>query len=126
MAISELVKISPIIDLPLHLKNRGVKNIDSVIVGQPEFFKSLNDVIKNTPIEILKEYVDVYKRQVKHRYLSFATKYWFQFCISIDHTFVFSILKLVSFDVIPNFLYCTCTRNSFATNDLSLIHILFV
>ena len=57
MAISELAKISPTIDLPLHLKNRGVKNIDSVIVGQPEFFKSINDIIKNTPIAILKEYV---------------------------------------------------------------------
>lgn len=57
MAISSLSRISPVLDLPLHLKNTGVKNIDSVIVGQPDFFKGLNQIVKNTPIDILKEYV---------------------------------------------------------------------
>ncbi|MEP7267635.1 MAG: M13 family metallopeptidase [Saprospiraceae bacterium] len=57
MAITQLNRISPIIDIPAHLKNMGVKAIDSVIVGQPEFFKSLNEIVKKTPLETLKDYV---------------------------------------------------------------------
>lgn len=56
-AIKDLRKISPTIDLPLHLKTTGVKNIDSVIVGQPEFFKQINEIVVKTPIETLKQYV---------------------------------------------------------------------
>jgi putative endopeptidase len=43
MAVADLPKLSPVIDWKNHLKITGVQNIDSVIVGQPEFFKALNN-----------------------------------------------------------------------------------
>lgn len=57
MAIRDLNKISPVIDLSAFIKNRGAQKIDSIIVGQPEFFKSLNATVKSTPLALLKDYV---------------------------------------------------------------------
>lgn len=57
MAISDLTKMSANIDWPLYLKNIGVQHVDSVIVGQPEFFKAVSDVLASTPISDLKHYV---------------------------------------------------------------------
>lgn len=57
MAVAELGKMAANIDWTGFLNNIGVKSVDSVIVGQPEFFKTLNDVLNNTPIEDLKSYV---------------------------------------------------------------------
>lgn len=39
------------------MNKTGVNNIDSVIVGQPDFFKSMNTVVKATPLATLKDYV---------------------------------------------------------------------
>ena len=57
MAVADLGKMAPNIDWALYLKNMDVKNIDSVIVGQPEFFKTLNQVLITTPLPDLKQYV---------------------------------------------------------------------
>ncbi len=57
MAIADLGKMAPNIDWASYLKNMEVKNIDSVIVGQPEFFKTLNQVLTTTPLADLKHYV---------------------------------------------------------------------
>ncbi|MDZ4709187.1 MAG: M13 family metallopeptidase [Saprospiraceae bacterium] len=57
LAIEDLKKISPLVDLPLHIKNTGVRHLDSVLVGQPEFFRAMNEVIKSTPLNVLKDYV---------------------------------------------------------------------
>jgi putative endopeptidase len=54
MAIGDLPKLSPAVDWSNHLKITGVNNIDSVIVGQPEFFKALNNELKSTPIDVWK------------------------------------------------------------------------
>lgn len=54
MAIADLSKMSSNIDWSNFMTLSGVKNIDSVIVGQPEFFKKLNEVLKNTPIDVWK------------------------------------------------------------------------
>ncbi len=54
MAISDLPKLSSTIDWTNFLTIAGVKDLDSVIVGQPEFFKALNTVLKTTPIEVWK------------------------------------------------------------------------
>jgi putative endopeptidase len=54
MAITELGTISKNVDWPTFLKITGIKNIDSVIVGQPEFFLALNSLLKSTPIEVWK------------------------------------------------------------------------
>jgi len=57
MAIADLPKMSPNIDWTAFLDTSGVKNIDSVIVGQPEFFKALNSALTSTPIDTWKTYV---------------------------------------------------------------------
>lgn len=57
MAIGDLSKISAGINWTNYLSTTGVKNIDSVIVGQPEFFKALNNALKSTPIDTWKTYV---------------------------------------------------------------------
>jgi putative endopeptidase len=57
MAISDLPKLSGSIDWTSYLSTANVKNIDSVIVGQPEFFKNLDDVLKSTPIALWKSYL---------------------------------------------------------------------
>lgn len=57
MAIADLGKLSSTIDWKTYLGLAGVKNVDSVIVGQPEFFKALDNVLKTTPISDLKSYV---------------------------------------------------------------------
>ena len=57
IAITDLGKISSTIDWRSLLKNMGVTKVDSVIVGQPEFFKSLDNILKSTPIPIWKDYL---------------------------------------------------------------------
>jgi putative endopeptidase len=57
MAITDLKKLSSSINWVTILKNIGVTKIDSVIVGQPEFFKSLDAILKSTPINTWKDYL---------------------------------------------------------------------
>ena len=57
MAISDLPKMAANINWTNYLTNIGVKSVDSVIVGQPEFFKTLNSVLTTTPIADWKQYV---------------------------------------------------------------------
>lgn len=59
-AISELKKIAPNTDWPGVLKQIGVKNVDSVIVGQPEFFTALDKLVKTTDIQTLKDYMTLH------------------------------------------------------------------
>ena len=54
IAIADLPKLSSNIAWTNFLSATGVKNIDSVIVGQPEFFKALNGILKSTPIDVWK------------------------------------------------------------------------
>jgi putative endopeptidase len=54
MAISDLPKLSSNIDWTNFLNTTGVKSIDSVIVGQPEFFKALNTIVRSTPVDVWK------------------------------------------------------------------------
>jgi putative endopeptidase len=57
MAITDLHKMAGNIDWATYLKITGVQKIDSVIVGQPEFFKALNDALTNIPISDWKQYL---------------------------------------------------------------------
>ena len=57
MAIADLPKMSSTIDWINFLGVAGVAHIDSVVVGQPEFFKALNEVLSSTPIDDWKPYV---------------------------------------------------------------------
>ncbi|MBK8608797.1 MAG: M13 family metallopeptidase [Chitinophagaceae bacterium] len=57
MAVEGLHKMASNIDWPAYLANIGVQKVDSVIVGQPEFFTALNDALAKTPIADWKQYV---------------------------------------------------------------------
>jgi putative endopeptidase len=57
MAITDLGKMAGNVDWVSYLKNTGVQKIDSVIVGQPEFFTALNNALTKTPISDWKQYV---------------------------------------------------------------------
>lgn len=57
MAITDLGKIAANIEWPAYLNAMGVKSVDSIIVGQPEFFTGMNKVLTSTPIADLKQYV---------------------------------------------------------------------
>lgn len=57
MAVSDLGKLNSSFNWGSYLKQSGVKNIDSVIVGQPEFFSSLDQLLKTTPLDELKAYL---------------------------------------------------------------------
>ncbi len=57
MAISDLGKMNSSVDWSNYLSIEGVKSVDSVIVGQPEFFKALDEVLKTVPIADWKSYV---------------------------------------------------------------------
>jgi len=57
MAISSLPALAGNIDWNGFLATTGVKHIDSVVVGQPEFFKALNDALKTTPLPLWKSYL---------------------------------------------------------------------
>ncbi|MBK7560553.1 MAG: M13 family metallopeptidase [Chitinophagaceae bacterium] len=59
MAIADLGKMNTQIDWPDFFRLSGVKGIDSVIVGQPDFFKTLDVVLKTVPVADWKSYVKV-------------------------------------------------------------------
>lgn len=57
MAVADLSKLSRTINWTSYLHTATIKNIDSVIVGQPEFFKNLDNVLKTTSIALWKSYL---------------------------------------------------------------------
>jgi putative endopeptidase len=58
MATGEITsKLTPSIDWARRLTALGLKNVDSVIVGQPEFLSGLQLQIRGTPLPVLKQYL---------------------------------------------------------------------
>lgn len=57
MAISDLQKISPEVDWHAVLAGMGAYNLDSLIVGQPEFFKAVSLAINKFSIDQWKAYL---------------------------------------------------------------------
>ncbi len=57
IAISRLKTISPTIDWPGTLTQLGVQHVDSVIVGQPEFYTAMDKVIATADLQTLKDYM---------------------------------------------------------------------
>lgn len=70
MAISQLKNISPTIDWASVLQQIGVKHVDSVIVGQPEFFKQLDKVVAGENLQTLKDYMTFHLVKTAAPYLS--------------------------------------------------------
>lgn len=56
-AITKMRSMSPGTDWPKYLGIIGVKRVDSVIVGQPEFYTALDKVIARTDMQVLKDYM---------------------------------------------------------------------
>jgi putative endopeptidase len=57
MSVSELEKNSPNVDWKLTLKSFGAENVDSVIVGQPEFIHQLSAAIDKFSLDDWKAYL---------------------------------------------------------------------
>ncbi len=55
MSLVAFEKLMPNAQIGMQLQSTGIK-IDSLIVGQPEFFTNYNAVLKATPIETIKKY----------------------------------------------------------------------
>jgi putative endopeptidase len=66
-------KIAPNINWNEYAKNTGVNKVDSVIVGQPEFYTALNNEIKLTPIAVWKGYLQLRLIQSSAAYLDKQT-----------------------------------------------------
>lgn len=50
-------KLTPSFDWTAICTTHGCKNVDSIIVGQPEFFSALEKNVKETPVDVLKAYL---------------------------------------------------------------------
>ncbi len=70
MAISELHSLSPNIEWPVYLAAMGVQHVDSVIVGQPEFYKELDNVISKENMQTLKDYMSFHLVRTFASYMS--------------------------------------------------------
>lgn len=57
MDVRALRNLSFSVNWPVYFKNINAKKIDSVIVGQPEFYRTLDEELKLTPIEDWKNYL---------------------------------------------------------------------
>ena len=57
MKVAEFNKLCPAVDWPAMIANVGAKNIDEVIIGQPEFFTKLDSVLKHFPLPVLQNYL---------------------------------------------------------------------
>ena len=56
-AIKQMDKVAPATDWPAHLGEIGVKQVDSIIVGQPEFYTALDKLLHTTDMETLRDYM---------------------------------------------------------------------
>lgn len=57
MSIAEVNKLTPSINWITMMSDLGLKNVDTIIVGQPEFFTALEDNLKKIPLEDWKAYL---------------------------------------------------------------------
>ncbi len=57
MSLASLDNLAGNCNWNVYLKKIGINKIDSVIVGQPEFFTAVNNELKNTPVSDWKNYL---------------------------------------------------------------------
>ena len=57
MPLAGLTKLAPAIDWKSAFEQMGYHDVDSVIVGQPEYYKQLNNVLKSVPVADWKNYL---------------------------------------------------------------------
>lgn len=63
-------RLSPEIDWEGWLSGMGIRHVDSVIVGQPEFLKAVNDLLKTVSLEDWKSYLKFHLLSSMAPYLS--------------------------------------------------------
>ena len=73
MSWAGLGKIAPAINWNEYAKTTGASKVDSVIIGQPEFYTSLSNEIKATPINVWKSYLKLRLIQNAAEYLDKET-----------------------------------------------------
>jgi putative endopeptidase len=70
VAVTGLRTLSPAVDWPVHLNELGVSHVDSVIVGQPEFYKELDKIVAGENVQTLKDYMAFHLVRTFAPYLS--------------------------------------------------------
>ena len=73
MDLAMLEKLGSNLGWPNYLKNIGIDHIDSVIVGQPEFYVALNTELKQTPLNVWKNYLRFHLVRSSANYLDKTT-----------------------------------------------------
>jgi putative endopeptidase len=73
MGMAGLAKISGNINWADYFKNYGISKLDTVIVGQPEFYTALNNELKLTPLNDWKNYLRTHLIQSMAGYLDNTT-----------------------------------------------------
>jgi putative endopeptidase len=78
MTVEGLQQLAPAIDWSGTFNGIGLPKIDSVIVGQPEFYKALGEAVNAAPIGVLKDYLAFHFASQFAPYLSrpFADAHW--------------------------------------------------
>lgn len=56
-SIEQIAKMVPVLDMKKYFKDLGVKNIDTLIVTDPKYFKALNTILHKTDIKTIKDYL---------------------------------------------------------------------
>jgi putative endopeptidase len=57
MPFSQLTGLAPLFDWSAFMEGSGLNNVDTVIVGQPEFITALNVYLRTFPLETWKDYL---------------------------------------------------------------------
>lgn len=72
MSIAELSKKTDALNWKQLITTIGLKNVDTIIVGQPEFLTALNSLLKSTELQTLKDYMSFHLVNDYASYLSTA------------------------------------------------------
>jgi len=70
ISLKNMQSLSPGIEWPKYLNLMGVQHVDSIIVGQPEFYSMLGKVIAAADMQTLKDYMDFHLIVTFSGYLS--------------------------------------------------------
>ncbi len=57
MSMAQLKALMPGYDIEAYMKGVGLNGVDSVVVGQPEFFTALDKQLRQTDLSVLKDYL---------------------------------------------------------------------
>ena len=71
MAVADLNKLTPGLDWKAWLAQMEVGNVDTVIVGQPEFYREAGRLLRTTPVEDWKAYL---QWQLLHTYADYLSQ----------------------------------------------------